>query len=175
MFLGNNIKAKREAKGMTQQELADKLFVSRQTVSRWESGARTPDIIMCKKITLVLGIALDDLITGEDLSVHETTVGAQMDLSCIKVMLFGIMLVVVAAFLMACDNDNMDFAAICFLLGLGVFIIGLLIPWKENGKAMVDDSLPQRKCPRCGKEHDFDFPKCPYCSFDYTQQRGGAV
>ena len=27
--------------------------------------------------------------------------------------------------------------------------------------------MPQKKCPTCGREHDFDFPKCPYCKHDY--------
>ena len=26
-----------------------------------------------------------------------------------------------------------------------------------------DDTLPKIKCPDCNKEHDFDYPKCPYC------------
>lgn len=173
MSLGSNIKAKREAQGMTQQELAGKLFVSRQTVSRWESGSRTPDIIMCKKIALVLDIPLDDLITGEDLSVHETGSSPTVDLSCVKVMLSGLLLVVIAAFLIAADDGNMDFAAVCFFSGMTVFFVGLLIPWNEKGKVAVDDTLPQRRCPHCGKDHDFDFPKCPYCGFDHTRQRGG--
>ena len=29
------------------------------------------------------------------------------------------------------------------------------------------DGMPQKKCPTCGKEHDFDYPKCPYCKHDY--------
>lgn len=31
-----------------------------------------------------------------------------------------------------------------------------------------DPDLPQRECPNCGKVHDFDFPKCPFCKFDYN-------
>ncbi len=27
--------------------------------------------------------------------------------------------------------------------------------------------LPQKKCPKCGQEQDFDYPKCPFCGFDY--------
>jgi len=27
--------------------------------------------------------------------------------------------------------------------------------------------LPQKKCPRCGMTHDFDYPRCPHCEFDY--------
>ena len=65
MTFGEAIKEKREALGMTQQELAEKLFVSRQTVCRWENGSRCPDLIMAKKISMVLGISMDDLVPGE--------------------------------------------------------------------------------------------------------------
>ncbi len=27
--------------------------------------------------------------------------------------------------------------------------------------------LPQKQCPNCGETHDFDYPKCPYCNYDY--------
>lgn len=30
-----------------------------------------------------------------------------------------------------------------------------------------DEEIPQRQCPNCGKRHDFDYPKCPFCKFDY--------
>jgi len=67
MSIGEIIKTKREELGMTQQEIAEKLFVSRQTVSRWESGSRCPDLITAKKIAIVLGITVDDLVPSEDL------------------------------------------------------------------------------------------------------------
>ena len=37
----------------------------------------------------------------------------------------------------------------------------------EHSERTTSEQLPQKKCPRCGKMHDFDYPKCPYCSFDY--------
>lgn len=30
-----------------------------------------------------------------------------------------------------------------------------------------DDEVPQVKCPKCGKEHDFDYPRCPVCKYKY--------
>lgn len=30
-----------------------------------------------------------------------------------------------------------------------------------------DRTLPERQCPRCGKKHDFDYPRCPFCKYDY--------
>jgi len=31
----------------------------------------------------------------------------------------------------------------------------------------AEEELPQKTCPRCGDRHDFDYPKCPACGFDY--------
>ena len=67
MALGENIKRLREDHSLTQQQLADKLYVSRQTVCRWENGSRCPDLIMAKKLAVELDISLDELISDEDL------------------------------------------------------------------------------------------------------------
>ena len=37
----------------------------------------------------------------------------------------------------------------------------------ESIDAFGSDGMPQKKCPTCGKEHDFDYPRCPYCKHDY--------
>ncbi|MFR1374365.1 MAG: helix-turn-helix transcriptional regulator [Eisenbergiella massiliensis] len=46
---GEKVKKLREEKGMTQQTMADQLYVTRQAVSRWECGARFPDLLTAKK------------------------------------------------------------------------------------------------------------------------------
>ena len=56
MALNDNIKKFREEKNLTQQQLADKLYVSRQTVCRWENGSRCPDLITAKKLALELDV-----------------------------------------------------------------------------------------------------------------------
>ena len=55
MALGDNIKRMREEHSLTQQ-LADKLYVSRQTVCRWENGSRCPDLIMAKRLSVAVRI-----------------------------------------------------------------------------------------------------------------------
>ena len=167
MTFGEAIKQKRESLGMTQQDLAEKLFVSRQTVCRWENGSRCPDLIMAKKISMVLGISMDDLVPTEAVQAQETVKESPVDLSCVKVMLLGLMLVLVATFLTAADDGFvMDVATFCFVAGIITFLVGLFIPM-QKGDPVIDDTLPQRKCPQCGKEHDFDYPKCPYCNHNY--------
>ena len=37
----------------------------------------------------------------------------------------------------------------------------------EGIDAVSKDGVPQKKCPTCGREHDFDYPRCPYCKHDY--------
>ena len=37
----------------------------------------------------------------------------------------------------------------------------------EGIDAVSKDGMPQKKCPTCGNEHDFDYPRCPYCKHDY--------
>ncbi|MBD5135145.1 MAG: helix-turn-helix transcriptional regulator [Lachnospiraceae bacterium] len=64
---GEKIKHIREEKGMTQQTLAEKLYVTRQAVSRWECGARYPDLLTAKKIAKILNVSLDELVSGEEL------------------------------------------------------------------------------------------------------------
>ena len=64
---GEKIKKLREERGMTQQSMADMLYVTRQAVSRWECGARFPDLLTAKKIAYILGVTVDDLLSGEEI------------------------------------------------------------------------------------------------------------
>ena len=41
---------------------------------------------------------------------------------------------------------------------------------KSEPKAEGQDKLWQRKCPKCEKYHDIDYPKCPYCKFNYLEE-----
>jgi transcriptional regulator with XRE-family HTH domain len=69
MDFGEKIKELREAKGMTQQNLADLLFVTRQTVSRWEGGSRYPDLVTAKNLADILDTTVDTLM-ADDSAMH---------------------------------------------------------------------------------------------------------
>lgn len=65
---GEQLRRAREEKGLTQQSLAEKLYVTRQAVSRWECGDRYPDLLTTKKISLLLDVSLDDLLSGKEIT-----------------------------------------------------------------------------------------------------------
>jgi transcriptional regulator with XRE-family HTH domain len=63
--LGTKIAAKRKDLGMTQIEFAEKLSVTRQTVSRWEAGTVMPDIDKISDIAELLGVSCDYLLKDD--------------------------------------------------------------------------------------------------------------
>lgn len=62
MGLGNSFFNARKKKGLSQEEVAEKLGVSRQTISKWELGETIPDIYQSKKLTNLYNLSLDELI-----------------------------------------------------------------------------------------------------------------
>lgn len=64
MSLGERIYELRSGKGMSQGELADKLDVSRQAVSKWENNSAVPDLDKLLKISELFSVSLDELVKG---------------------------------------------------------------------------------------------------------------
>ena len=63
--VGKNIKKSREEQEMTQEELAEQLHVTRQTVSSWETGRTEPDIETLQQISDCLDVTVEELIYDE--------------------------------------------------------------------------------------------------------------
>ena len=63
--IGKFIAALRRANGMTQRELADRLFVSDKTVSRWECDECTPELSLIPSIAEIFSVTADELLRGE--------------------------------------------------------------------------------------------------------------
>lgn len=61
---GATIRALREQKGLTQAQLAERLFVSDKTVSKWENGKGYPDISLLESIAEALGVSVTELLSG---------------------------------------------------------------------------------------------------------------
>lgn len=62
MNLGSNLFRARKKCGLSQEEVAEKLGVSRQTISKWETSETLPDIRQSKRLALLYRLSLDELI-----------------------------------------------------------------------------------------------------------------
>ena len=65
MELNEKLQELRKSKGMTQEELAEVLYVSRTAISKWESGRGTPSIASLKQISAFFSVSIDDLLSAE--------------------------------------------------------------------------------------------------------------
>ena len=65
MKLGNSLFHARKKAGFSQEEVAEKLGVSRQTVSKWETDETLPDIRQSKKMAVMYHVSLDDFIKAD--------------------------------------------------------------------------------------------------------------
>ncbi len=64
--LAQQIRVLRTAKNLSQDDLAEKLYTSRQAVSKWENGEATPDIDKLVQLAEIFGVSLDYLVLGKE-------------------------------------------------------------------------------------------------------------
>lgn len=76
MNIGDNIRRARQRQGMTQCTLAEKLGTSDRAVSRWETGAASPDIGMLARLALILDTSADALLGMDPRRVQEEVLAA---------------------------------------------------------------------------------------------------
>ena len=80
----------RKQKGLTQEELAESLFVSRTAVSKWESGRGYPNIDSLKAIAKFFSVTIDELLSGEEaLTIGEES--QKQQLSHLRDLVFGLL------------------------------------------------------------------------------------
>lgn len=63
-MLQDNIKIIRKNKGYSQEELASKLHVTRQTISKWETGQSVPDANLLKQLSVIFDVSVSELMDG---------------------------------------------------------------------------------------------------------------
>ena len=63
---GDSLRERRWALGFTQKQLAQRLHVTSQAISKWETGASCPDIALLPRIADCLGVSVDALLRGDD-------------------------------------------------------------------------------------------------------------
>jgi len=71
MEISQRIKSERQAAEWTQEQLADRIFVSKRTISNWETGKTIPDIESVLRLSTIFKLSLDDLLVEDSDVVKE--------------------------------------------------------------------------------------------------------
>lgn len=136
MELGQQLKAHRKELDISQDELAEKIFVSRQSISNWENNKTYPDIHTLLLLAETFGVSLDELIKGdveemkEEINAQERA-GFNRDTVCFAI--FGIVTVLSIAPLYA----FLDYIG-CLIWALIVGVAGYFCGRVELYKTMFD-------------------------------------
>ena len=142
---GKLISKKRKERGLTQEQLAERLGVSNKTISKWENGRCMPDYSVIKLLCDELKITVPELINGEEDAEKSTSelndeqlielIERTQDLEKQKTSLYGIILIVMGIALTALSNtiggSNIKDFISGMLLGIsiaemlvGVYVVG---------------------------------------------------
>ena len=91
MGLGNKILTLRKKENITQEELAEKLNVTRQTISKWELEETAPDIKQAKELAHIFKVSLDELVDNDvkDLLIEKVSNTEKLAGMIIKIMKVG--------------------------------------------------------------------------------------
>ena len=101
MSLGEKIINLRKEKGLSQEELAEKLNITRQTISNWETGQTVPDINQSKEICKIFTISLDELVDNK-IPTNEEKISNTQKLAGIVIKILKILGIVFIVYIVFC-------------------------------------------------------------------------
>lgn len=126
--IGKNIKALRTEKNMTQDDLAEKLFVTRQTVSNYETGRSRPDVEMLTKIAEVLETDANTVIYGPKPAENNTAL-RQLLIGCAVTMILFLIRQIAAPYADIIRAQTFTIAYVALIRGLLDPLIWLSAGW----------------------------------------------
>lgn len=125
-MLQNILQEERKKVGLTQQEVADQLHVSRQTISSWETGKSVPDIDALQRLGKFYDISLDQLIKGEQPIASSVSVAPTRDKQSFWAVTIGAGMILGAllGYIVKPGTVPMGFWLVGSILGDGLFFYG---------------------------------------------------
>ena len=137
--IGEFIAYNRKNKGLTQEQLGEKLGVTNKTISRWENGNYMPDLSLLKPLSEELGITLNELLSGEKIENEKAIAQAETSLIntidyskqkiekeynkiSIWIMIIGVIISISALTIFEAESS---WCSIYSIIGIIIFVIGL--------------------------------------------------
>lgn len=102
MEIGKKIMGLRKKNGLSQEELAEKVGVARQTISKWELGETSPDLKQAKELSRIFNVSLDELTDNDirDVLVEKTSNTEKLAGIILKLLKFAFVFIIVLPILL---------------------------------------------------------------------------
>ena len=122
--IGKFLQELRKEKGLTQEQLAEQLFVARRPVSRWETGANMPDLDILVELADLYDVDLRELLDGER---KDETMDKEMQDTVLKV----------AEYSNAEKERSAKVVRVYFVLGIIALMANQILYWAELGDTFL--------------------------------------
>jgi transcriptional regulator with XRE-family HTH domain len=129
MDIAELIKQARKDKGITQEQAAEELMVSRQTISNWERGKSLPDIVSVVRMSELYGLSLDQLLKGDQKMIDKIERDERSAAADRKLFRFGWIAVVLGMAVLVLSQ--------CFEGNPAIDFIDGALPWVLLGLAIA--------------------------------------
>lgn len=183
--IGKFISEMRKSKKLTQKNLADKLFISEKTISKWECGKGLPEVSLMLPLCEILGISVNELLSGHKINNDEYKVNAEENflyilkekedgkrrliVSFITALIGGVTLAIMI--LISNYIDNMNIKVFLIVFGIIIFLVSFV------NAVILDYGIGIYECKNCNYEFKPDllsylvsphtplkrYLKCPKC------------
>lgn len=121
MEIGSKLKNARINSGLTQEQVAEKIQVSRQTISNWENEKSYPDIISVINLSDLYNISLDELLKGDaNMISHlaESTDTVSSNKKLLSAIIINVMLLILFIFFNSMISNNRYLIIACISVGI---------------------------------------------------------
>ena len=112
MDVGNQIRERRQRLGLSQEELAQRLYVTRVTISHWETGKTLPDVQSMLLLANLFGTTIDEMVRGDVDEMREMVERDEQQRKAFAIALGAVEVTVIAvlAFMVTAGRDYLDSA-----------------------------------------------------------------
>lgn len=152
MEIGNKILELRKQHNLSQEQLAEKMGVARQTISKWELGETSPDLVQSKLLSQIFNVSLDELTNNDIRNVIITKVSnteklIKIVINILKIILLVIVIVVIVLLFMVFCKDYFDVRPVASMQSIECTIDGKDYSyevWQNNETSYMIDKIVTR-------------------------------
>ncbi|RSL29311.1 helix-turn-helix domain-containing protein [Salibacterium salarium] len=117
-MFGNKLKKEREKREWSQEYLAEKIHVSRQSISKWETGKNYPSIEVIIDLSDLFGITIDKLLRSDEKLKEKVVQDSKQKLSWQSHFLFGIGVLIGVVIVSTIKNDGINWISAGEVVGI---------------------------------------------------------